>query len=737
MASNPNTTAPVKRACDSCHRRKVKCIGEGTSSCKNCVSAGLACTYNAIPQKKGPKGSRAKVLSELRETQRNAQLAAGFPSDLGFDGRTLSSTFARTPGLLSPGLVESCIDFFFANVYPSEPVLHRQRAQQAVVNMERSTEAYCMVVALCAYVMIKANHNAPPNALPRQEMAHMSNVSVGQVLLEESVRVRQGYDYREDPTHLTVLTSWFYIGCNFGLARENTAWTYLRDATTQAQILGMHNEDTYKHDPLDISRKRVLYWLLFIAERTCALHKHRPISLYPTINPPSLDDVPSDRPITFGLELMINMFKIIDDTFVNLWNRVHTHANPAWITQVQTQLSEAVPAYLECTEAQAAEIRITQLWLRSQAWQLSVCQGLVSSVSNDNSLTFKYPIEISRDLITMAHQFSPQAMEVHGVAFVSTFDLCLPSHSFPWQSIRMGWNYPSTSRCVESCYVLIFPGASSATSVSDVRALASSTTLYIPAYATTQFFTAFSRFKLANNILQIEKLFDVACCLTDVVACTSFSPDAFALGPRDYVSRFLTLISSLRGGQSRYLPLLLAKLSEVLPNLPLPRSLTLPQTTPASTLSLTAAGSATLPSNVADDFSGFTAAASPSYPSSDLIRRLAAQTGAQVPFHTSQQAMMSVPTSRVEDMSMYDSSQSTTHSSGSAPRSSSATPGPYEPPMSQSRPQHVGHPSMQHSTSHDQHSHMQSHHMAVNPTSYDPRYTMQGYPVDPNMMFKQ
>lgn len=122
---------------------------------------------------------------------------------------------------------------------------------------------------------------------------------------------------------------------------------------------------------------------------------------------------------------MINMYKIIDDTFVNLWNRVHTHVNPAWITQLQTQLSEAVPAYLDCTEAQAVEIRVTQHWLRAQAWQLCVCQGLVSSVTNDSPLTFKYPIEISRDLLTMAHQFSQQAMEVHGAGLVST----TPSHN--------------------------------------------------------------------------------------------------------------------------------------------------------------------------------------------------------------------------------------------------------------------------------------------------------------------
>jgi hypothetical protein len=414
------------------------------------VSAGLACTYNAIPQKKGPKGSRAKVLSELRENQRNAQLAAGFPQDLSYDGRTLSSTFARAQNLLPAGLVESCLDFFFANVYPSEPVLHRQKAQEAAVNMERSTEAYCMIVALCAYVMIRANMKVPTNMLSRPEIAQMSNLTLGHALLEESVRVRNGYDYRENPTHMTVLTSWFYCGCYFGLARENTAWGYLREATTQAQLLGMHDEETYKHDPLDISRKRVLYWLLFIAERcvvsddlrdlrisctiadvldrTYALHKHRPITLYPTIHPPSLDEVPSDRPIAAGLEVLITLYKSIDDTFVNLWNQVHTHANPAWFAQIQTQLSEAVPAYLECTEAQAVEIRITQQWLKAIAWQLCVCQGVVSSVTNDSCMTFKYPIEISRDLLTMTHQFSQQAMEVHGAELVSLLQSC------PWQS---------------------------------------------------------------------------------------------------------------------------------------------------------------------------------------------------------------------------------------------------------------------------------------------------------------
>ncbi|KAJ4286991.1 hypothetical protein N0V90_012872 [Kalmusia sp. IMI 367209] len=651
--STATTSAPVKRACDSCHRRKVKCIGEGTNPCKNCVSAGLACTYNAIPQKKGPKGSRAKVLSELRETQRNAQLAAGLAHDLGFDGRALPTTFARTPGLLPPGLVESCLDFFFANVYPSQPILHQQRAQETIMSIEHSTEAYCMVVALCAYVMIQANMTVSPNLLPRPEMAQLSNVGIGHVLLEEAVRVRKGYDYLETPTHLSLLTSWLFHGSYLGLGRDNTAWSYLREATTQAHLLGLHEAETHKSDPLDISRKRVLYWLLFIAERTHALHKHRPISLYPTIPPPSLDEPPSDRPIASGLELLTNLYKSVDDTFILLWNKNQTQCNPSWIGRLHNQLTEALPAYFDCMETQAVDLRISQQWLRTMLWQLSVSQGLVGMVAADSTMTFKYPIEISRDLLSMTHQFSQHAMEVHGMGLV-------------------------------------------------------------------------------------EKLFDIACCLADVVACIPFSPDTFALGPRDYVSRFLTLFSALRGGQTRYLPLLLAKVSDVLPNFPLPRSLNIPQGIPSSAIGSTSSPLGSISSNVNDDISGLSTITSPSYPSTDLIRQLAAQTGAQLPFNT-QQSLLQAPSSRVEDLSLYDTSAPhSTHSSGSAPPSQSGTPGPYEStihPRPQLAGQGHGHAQPQMQPPHSQHGHIQGHQLGMNTSAYDPRFGMQGF--DPSMVFKQ
>jgi hypothetical protein len=165
---------------------------------------------------------------------------------------------------------------------------------------------------------------------------------------------------------------------------------------------------------------------------------------------------------------LINLYKTIDDTFVSLWNRVHTHASPTWIAQLQTQLSEAVPAYLECTEAQAVEIRVTQQWLRATVWQLCVCQGLVNSVSNDASITFKYPIQISRDLLTMTQQFSQPAMEVHGAGLVSAaiHSSLQPSIPFQmqnvWTPVRSDLVIPVTS-CISTGPL--------ATSISDVRFL--------------------------------------------------------------------------------------------------------------------------------------------------------------------------------------------------------------------------------------------------------------------------
>ncbi|KAF1815520.1 hypothetical protein P152DRAFT_371606, partial [Eremomyces bilateralis CBS 781.70] len=416
----------VKRACDSCHRRKVKCIGEGTNPCKNCVSAGLACTYNAIPQKKGPKGSRSKVLSELRETQKQSPYA---PSGSVYDQSSIRSR-SHSPhlgrsGLLTPELVNFCAEYFFANLYSTHPVLDRQQLQEVVLLLDTSVEAYSTVTALCAYMALQPGIALPPGLGLRPDLALVTPFQLGNLLLEEAVRANKLHEDMENVAIQRIVVAYLIFGCYHCLDRQNTAWVYLRLATTLAYIMGLHSGETYNvNNPGESAKRRKLFWLLFVTERAFALKHHRPITLHATIPVPSVNDDPSELHDMAGFIHLINLFKPFNETFFGLWNRTQTGAVPAWLHQLQLQLSEALPSYLDTTEIQAVDLRVSQLWLRTMVWQLAVSHGFVSSVASDSTLQFRYPIEISRELTEATTEFSRHAIETHGIGLVEKlFDI--------------------------------------------------------------------------------------------------------------------------------------------------------------------------------------------------------------------------------------------------------------------------------------------------------------------------
>ncbi|KAH8815955.1 hypothetical protein F5884DRAFT_203560 [Xylogone sp. PMI_703] len=482
----------VKRACDACHRRKVKC--DGINPCRNCSSAQLSCTYHAIPQKKGPKGSRAKVISELRETQRQTTLSSKVANRLnGIASPPCSPTLAPSPGLLTQEMIKECIEFFFANMYPTLPILHRGRLEQQAVYAEQNIDTYCLLTSLCAFMMIQPGMGIPGDPLGLDALPGANLVS-GTMLMEETLRVRKGYDHLESPTLNSLVTSFFLFGCYYGLDMHNKAWFHLREATTLAHILNMQKEETYlQFDQIESSRRRRLYWLLFVTERAYALQRHRPLSLQATISLPTLNDDPTDAAAhhLHGFIHLITLFRPFDESFVALWNKTRSDCSPAYLSALQKQLSDALPTYLNSTENQAADLRTSQQWLRTMVWQLSMQNGYLSSNNEDPTMTFQYPVEISRDLISMTSQFSHQSMEVHGLGL-------------------------------------------------------------------------------------IEKLFDVACSLTDVLSLLPQNSDPFTLGPRDYLQQFMTLLSVLRNGDHRFLPLLLQKVHDVLPRLANPMLQTVP-----------------------------------------------------------------------------------------------------------------------------------------------------------------
>ena len=412
----------VKRACDACHRRKVKC--DGINPCRNCSSAQLSCTYNAIPQKKGPKGSRAKVISELRETQRQTSLSAKVQNRMnGIACPSSNSSLAPTPGLLTSELVKDCAQFFFDNLYPQAPILDRRQLDQQVLYMEQNPDAYCLMTSLCAFILLQPGMAMPAGDPYNLDMIPGANIVSSQILLEECLRVRKGYEYLDSITLNSLATNFFLFGCFAGQEMHDKAWYHLREATTMIHMAGMDKEEHYlQFDTTESSRRRRLYWLLFSTERAYAIQRQRPITLQATINLPTLADDPAD-PQAHQLDsflLLVNMFRPFDGAFTAIWNKTRDQFTSQYVNDLQKQLDSLVRSYA-CQDSNFHDLSTNQQWLKNTIWQLT---NGVTNGNNDSSISFPYPMNMSRELlVSIASQFPVQVVDLLGTGLVSpTFE---------------------------------------------------------------------------------------------------------------------------------------------------------------------------------------------------------------------------------------------------------------------------------------------------------------------------
>ncbi|UNI23706.1 hypothetical protein JDV02_009510 [Purpureocillium takamizusanense] len=179
----------VKQACDACHARKVRC--DGTRPCAGCDALSLACTYLAVPKKTGPKGGRrvARAQAVLRSaTERRpyavplgsgAVAAAVAAAD--DDGAEVSRLMSRGPGAtptttrtttispprsnrhastfqpsteVSRGVMKRCMNAFFTHKYPITPILDRKLIDEALARPALAADEYALIMACCAVIVL-------------------------------------------------------------------------------------------------------------------------------------------------------------------------------------------------------------------------------------------------------------------------------------------------------------------------------------------------------------------------------------------------------------------------------------------------------------------------------------------------------------------------------------------------------------------------------------------------------
>lgn len=292
----------TKQACDACRRRKVRC--DGRNPCIRCKQADLACTFLIVPKKKGRRGERANVLSELRaaqeatappQTQSSSEVET--PSTPGSSSiiqighgdakfrinrprvRPRAPEFQRTTEILPLGIINACTQLFFARLHSTVPILQREMLQSEVALMQESIPSYCLMVSFCAFVIVQtgaivdSSSSPSPNNNNNMENGGLGadsddNNEYGQALLDEALEARKHMDFiSARPSCRLIITSFFLYGAHVALGNQRQAWFFLREATTQYMSgplevgggdLEMENSSTFSGQ---------LFWLILVSER--------------------------------------------------------------------------------------------------------------------------------------------------------------------------------------------------------------------------------------------------------------------------------------------------------------------------------------------------------------------------------------------------------------------------------------------------------------------------------------
>jgi hypothetical protein len=222
----------VKRACDPCKVRKIKC--SELSPCSGCITAGIECTFNRLPSTRGPRTLRAKTIRRIAKTRQDG---GSQPADLA------STAEGDTMALLE------MLDVYGGRLFPIWPIVDAVQLSDTLRTDPSDHRALHLArsVALATTAQLKLNSTwqGDVDRIERDAQADKSD-------LLDSLRV----------------SFFLHIHYENQSAGGTKSLLYLREAITVAQILRIDREATYASLP-DAEQQllRRILWLLFITER--------------------------------------------------------------------------------------------------------------------------------------------------------------------------------------------------------------------------------------------------------------------------------------------------------------------------------------------------------------------------------------------------------------------------------------------------------------------------------------
>ena len=219
--------------------------------------------------------------------------------------------------------------------------------------------------------------------------------------------------------------------------------SYLREAITLAQIMGLHRESTYigLSTSQQESRRRIL-WLLFVTERYVPFVDQRLVTDLPSgvamlHNLPAVLRCNTHFPSTDGGEdnhvlpafrKLVNLFWIFDQSgaFDILQNiddvdvadargTVAANQHQSSLDVLQQRLQDVPIDWEASNDVQRADICVTRQWMRAVLWRIS----LLRNSGSDHVTSLSHPIQIAQEFLAVISKLPNAAIESHGPSIVS------------------------------------------------------------------------------------------------------------------------------------------------------------------------------------------------------------------------------------------------------------------------------------------------------------------------------
>ncbi|KAK0649906.1 hypothetical protein B0T16DRAFT_457269 [Cercophora newfieldiana] len=319
-------------------------------------------------------------------------------------------------------VVEHCMNRFFDRLFPTIPILTRDYV--AYLNdtargpSAAAAEARSLLHAVCALVLLQAED--PGSQIPIGP-APQPPAASGRELLDwaTATHTQSVGPARVDPSLEMCLLTFFLYACHAATLHHSQAFYYLRAATALWQLRASHPQSaSHPHAPLG----NRLFWVLLVSERSHAIRYRRTITMLvcPDTEPPE------DTASLAGYSSLAALFQPLGTLFFALLNREEPSVScpPNFLHGVEASINAAVRSTDLLHDTQKANLRVTQLWLRTVIWQLRLRLGHLQQESERESLTYSYPLVIARELILSTRDLAVGSMAVHGVGLTEKiFDI--------------------------------------------------------------------------------------------------------------------------------------------------------------------------------------------------------------------------------------------------------------------------------------------------------------------------